>query len=161
MISLKKPALALIAVTLAGCSTGGAGATGTSATANAQDQAVKFAQCMRQHGVDVPDPQPGQGGIQIKASAGSVDQAKLQQAMNACRKYSPKLAGNPNNPAQRDRMLKLAQCLRQHGINIPDPQPGQGLRIRVNKADAAKMQQAQQACRKEVPPLTASPSAGG
>jgi hypothetical protein len=52
-------------------------------------------------------------------------------------------------------MLKTAQCLRRHGVNVADPQPGQGLNIQI-RGDKAKMQQAMEACRKEVPPLNQS-----
>ena len=31
-----------------------------------EDRNREFAKCMREHGVDVPDPEPGQGGITIK-----------------------------------------------------------------------------------------------
>jgi hypothetical protein len=147
---------AVAALALAGCGAGGGGHAASS-TANAQDTAVKFAQCMRQHGVDVEDPQPGQSGIRIKAGKGIGD-AQISAAMQACRKYSPKGNLNPNDPKVRDNMLKTAQCLRRHGVNIADPQPGQGLRIKVRQGDT-KTQQAMEACRREVPPPSGAASA--
>jgi hypothetical protein len=146
-------ALALAAV-LGGCGAGKGNASASSSPDPA-DQAVKFAQCMRQHGVNVEDPKPGEPGVRIRGQKG--DDSKIQAASQACRKYSPMRNIDPNDPKARDNMLKMAQCLRRHGVNIADPQPGQGLHIRVRNGDT-KTQQAAEACRREVPPPTASPT---
>jgi hypothetical protein len=110
---------------------------------------------MRQHGVNMADPKPGDRGMRItgqKASQGTID-----AAMQACRKYSPRQNIDPNDPKVRDQMLKLAQCLRQHGVQVADPQPGQGIRIQLKKGDA-KAQQAVEACDKLVPRPSGSPT---
>jgi hypothetical protein len=149
---------AAVTAALAGCG-GHGGSAASSSSANAQDEAVKFAQCMRQHGVNVADPRPGDPGIRITADK-KLDQSQIDAAMSDCRKYSPKKDINPNDPKVRDQLLKTAQCLREHGVQIADPQPGQGLRVRVNKGDT-KTQQAMEACRKLVPPPGSSPSPQG
>jgi hypothetical protein len=43
-------------------------------------------------------------------------------------KYRPE-ANNPHDGADSDRMVRLAPCLRRHGVNVPDPQPGQPLKV--------------------------------
>jgi hypothetical protein len=66
------------------------------------DQALKFARCMRAHGVDIPDPQAGGGGILVKkrssssssssSSAGSGIDPKspaFQRAQEACKSFMP------------------------------------------------------------------------
>jgi hypothetical protein len=146
--------LALLA--LAGCGGPAVEGASSSPTANAQDTGVKFAQCMRQHGIDMPDPKPGDRGVKITTRKGN--QATMDAALQACRKYSPKMNIDPNDPTVRDRMLKLAQCLREHGVQVADPQPGQGIRIQVRKPDA-KTQRAVEACDKLVPRPSGSPSA--
>jgi hypothetical protein len=93
---------------------------------NPADRAVAFAQCMRQHGVQVPDPNPQSSGLSIP---GNVDQGTLNAAEQACAKYDIKRGASGETPAEQDRNLKLAKCLRQHGLNVPDPKPGQGLMI--------------------------------
>jgi hypothetical protein len=147
---------------LAACGSGGtddgvASAGGGTAKASAspsqsldpQEAALKFAQCMRQHGVDMPDPD-GSGRIQIKSKKG--DQQKTQNAMKACEKYMQGgRQGNPDDPKVRDQMLKFAQCMRQHGVNVPDPQPGEGITMRVEKGSEAKMEAAQKACQQYAP----------
>ncbi|HEX6467957.1 MAG TPA: hypothetical protein VF069_02600 [Streptosporangiaceae bacterium] len=137
-------------------SAGGDGTAKASASASPsqsldpQDAALKFAQCMRENGVDMPDPQPG-GGIRITANRS--DHAKVDAAMKKCQHFMQGggRLGNPDDPKVRDQMLKFAQCMREHGIDIPDPQPGQPLRFRVNKGSEAKMQAAQKACQQYAP----------
>lgn len=162
MIRLRYAAsVAALGLTLAGCGSGngGANAATSPSAADAQDANVKFAECMRQHGVDMQDPKPGDNRIRITAK--KMDQAKLNAAMQACRKYSPKGNVDPNDPEARDHLLKVAQCLRQHGVDVQDPQPGQGLRIqaRGDQANRAKTQQAMDTCDRLVPP-PGSPTPG-
>jgi predicted small lipoprotein YifL len=142
---------------LTGCGSKGESPSAT-ATANAQDSQVSFAQCLRQHGINAPDPQPG-SGLRIEEG----DQGKLDAALKACKQYNPKTDAGRNDPAAHDRAVKMAQCLRRHGLKVPDPQPGQPLDIgagqpgkragghEVNAVDQTKVQRAQDACRKEVP----------
>ncbi|HZB33336.1 MAG TPA: hypothetical protein VE465_24470 [Streptosporangiaceae bacterium] len=121
-----------------------------SQTLNPQDAALKFAQCMRQNGVDIPDPS-ADGRFQIRAKPGN--QAKVQAAMKKCQHFMKAggRLGNPDDPKVRDRMLKFAQCMRQHGIDVPDPRPGQGIQLRVNRGSEAKFRAAQEACRQYAP----------
>jgi hypothetical protein len=149
---------ALTVFVLAGC---GAGSkpTGAASSLNPHDQEVKFAQCMRQHGVNMPDPKPG-GGLTISARQG--EKTKVDAAMKACQKYSPKGNLNPNDPRVRDHMLKVAQCLRQHGVNVPDPQPGEGgIKVRAEGGNDSKIRQAMEACRKQVPDLNPTTKQNG
>src|SRR4051794_2779902 len=61
------------------------------------DQALKFARCMRAHGVDLPDPKAQGGGISIqKRSNGSrgsgpnPDSPAFQRAQRECQSFMPK-----------------------------------------------------------------------
>ena len=63
--------------------------------ANFLDQALKFARCMRAHGIDMPDPQAQGGGIRIgssRSSGGDIDPAgpAFQRAQKACESFLPK-----------------------------------------------------------------------
>ena len=61
------------------------------------DQALKFARCMRAHGIDIPDPQPDGGGIRIggPSSSGSGGETfnpkapAFQRAQKACESFMP------------------------------------------------------------------------
>ncbi|MCW2990031.1 MAG: hypothetical protein JWM73_625 [Solirubrobacterales bacterium] len=124
---LLAPALLIAATAVAGCGgSSSSSGSGTNSSAASQDAArVKFAQCMRQNGVDVPDT-PGQGGGGPPAG---VSQTKLQAAQTACQKYRQSAFGNVTD-AQRqafqDAFAKFASCMRGQGIDMPTPTPGQG-----------------------------------
>jgi hypothetical protein len=137
--------LSAAALALAGC---GAGST-PAATQNSDDQMVKYAQCMRQHGIDVPDPKNGH--LEVRGSGGPGTEAKLDAATQACEKYAPSDMSGGASAKDRDHALKMAECLRKHGVNAADPPPGQaGVEIKGSPGDRAKTEQANQACQKEV-----------
>jgi hypothetical protein len=88
---------------------------------------LKFADCMRSHGVpNFPDPGSG-GGIEISPGSG-VDPASpaFQSAQRGCKKLLPGGGpkGSPPPPSASDvrAALAWAQCVRKHGVpNFPDP----------------------------------------
>ena len=108
------------AVALAAC-----GSSGSSSSASSVSAGIKFADCMRAHGVpNFPDPGSG-GGIQIPDNSGINPRSPaFQSAQSACFKLLP--GGGPgrgrNSEARKLMMLKLAQCMRSHGMSsFPDP----------------------------------------
>ncbi|WP_433467661.1 hypothetical protein [Spirillospora sp. CA-128828] len=112
------------------------------------EMGVKFAQCMREHGVDMEDPKPG-GGIQIKTKGKKED---IDKAMEACRQYNPMAnrTGAPD-PKQQERAREFAKCMRQNGVEkFPDPDPNQpGIRIDRNTVgNDPDLEKAQEACQK-------------
>src|SRR5919197_665021 len=87
--------LAVVAAALAlgacGSSDDGGGSKGSS-RASQQDKAfegaLKFSKCMRDHGVDFPDPQrAGSGGIKLTAKNINPNDPKTKAAQQACQKY--------------------------------------------------------------------------
>lgn len=98
------------------------------------EEAVQaFAECMREHGVeDFPDPQIDEdGGIQMQGPGpGDVDRATLDAAMEACQDLLPEGTGPgegegpapEEQAALEDALLGYAQCMRDHGIDFPDPE---------------------------------------
>jgi hypothetical protein len=73
--------------------------------AQLQQQLVKFAQCMRSHGVNVPDPTfNGNGGFGFRQAFRSVDRNSpaFQSALKACQSLRPQFgrgAGGPGGGA--------------------------------------------------------------
>ncbi|GGM39775.1 hypothetical protein ACFFX1_31260 [Dactylosporangium sucinum] len=146
-------AVLALALTVAGCG-GKAEETGTqaspSASADPGAKALKFAQCMRENGVNVPDPEPGKG-VMMKFD-GSVSQEQVQKAMEACREWAPQgmNGGGGGDPQQEARMRKYAQCMRANGVEaFPDPD-GTGIRLDKSVADDPDFKAAEQACAKEL-----------
>jgi hypothetical protein len=96
------------------------------AEANFEDAQVEFAQCMREHGIDMPDPEPGQSGINIRLPEGvDPDSESFQNAQEECEPIIQDAIpeGERPDPSEaRDQGVKFAQCMREHGVNMPDPQ---------------------------------------
>jgi hypothetical protein len=123
-------------VALAAC--GSSGKSNQGSGSKGAGEVIKFADCMRSHGVpNFPDPSAS-GGIHISSSSGiNLQSPAFQSAQNACSKLLP--GGGPGGPgvsaSRRLAMVKLAQCMRKHGLaTFPDPTatapaPGAGLGI--------------------------------
>jgi len=133
------------AVVLAACGSD----TPSSADTQAKREAaqLKFARCMRSHGVNVPDPKPGPDGGPGNIRVGgpgkdSIAPQVMQRANAACQKYleavAPKLSPEQQTEL-RDQALKFAQCMRSHGVDMPDPEVGKGgLRITIRGGPGSK-----------------------
>ena len=98
---------------------------------------LKFAQCMREHGVDMPDPSPS-GGIRVNGEGLSEDQMEAAQA--ACQKWmdmaAPEDGGKALTEEEEQSFLDMAACMRERGYNFPDPEfDGGRVTQRVEKGD--------------------------
>lgn len=139
--------------------------------ADAEQAGLDFARCMREHGVDVPDPQtgPGEGGFIVvgpveassaggSAAAGQGLPEDFKAADEACRHFLDDLVqegGPPMDPEAQDRALAFARCMREHGVDMPDPDfsgTTGGFSITIGGPDGAidpsstTFQEAQKAC---------------
>ena len=158
-----------LALALAACGTpadgdqvaslsGGDATTTTKGTGDEEDpqqRAIDFARCMREHGVDMPDPEvDDQGRVRVRIGAGGdgrrPDPKKLEEAQKAC----GGLMGGGDGPGQidpaaRDAMVSFARCMREHGVDMPDP-TGDGLLMRRGEGgpdpESEEFQQAEKAC---------------
>jgi hypothetical protein len=134
-----------LAVGVAACGSSSSGAsasaagTSTSSSSSRYQQRLKYAECLRSHGVNVPDPTQGggppAGGGGGGGAGGGAGRAKFgqlfstptgQAAQKACQSLRGTAFGRPNlTPAQRQQFqqaaVKFAECMRAHNINIPDP----------------------------------------
>jgi hypothetical protein len=111
------------------------------------EMAIKFTQCLREQGLNVPDPEPGKGPMLKFDRNSGVTQEKVQQAMEACKQYNPQ-GESGANPQQEENGRKYAVCMRENGVEkFPDPKPGQrGIMIGPGVADDPDFQKAQEAC---------------
>ena len=115
------------------------GSGSATSTAEFRTQLLAYAKCMRDNGVDFPDPQfdsngrpqftrradPGQG--QPGKGFGDLrNSPTFTKARTACESKRPDFAGQfqrtPAEQAQsRKSLLKFAQCMRSKGVDFPDP----------------------------------------
>jgi hypothetical protein len=147
----------LLSIALSACGLGANAAAKPSPTPDRQKAMLAFAQCMREHGVDLPDPGSGGGPVQL-----NVDPTTMDAAQNACKSLlKGQDMGGPSAAEQakmRDGLLKFSACMRAHGINMPDPTfNGNGATLRADPGDAtmdpssAEFQAAQKICAKNLP----------
>jgi hypothetical protein len=146
-----------------GAATAASGAA-TSTVATRYQARLALAKCLRAHGLNVPDPSPnggvaGGGGLELRALR---DSPNFRTAMQACAKYRaaafPFRNLTPAERAQRQQdLVKFAQCMRSHGIDIPDPTTGTGgglgifRQITPSERDSPAFQSALQACSTNLP----------
>jgi hypothetical protein len=132
--------------------------------ANPEEAMLAFARCMREHGIDMPDPDTSggaRGAITFRAGAAGAkldaDTTKFQEAHEACKDLmgdvGPMNLSPEEQQERQDQALAFSRCMREHGVDMPDPQfggegqvmlrigPGEGL-----DPEDPKFQEAQQAC---------------
>lgn len=110
------------------------GTSPTSAPSDPNDALLKYAKCMREQGIDMPDPQisdGGQGVVTIKGAVtggNATDQHAMEAANAKCSHFMDGAAGSftPPSPEEVEKMkeqsLAFAKCMREHGVDMPDPQ---------------------------------------
>jgi hypothetical protein len=156
-------AAALIAgLALVGCGAGeGATATSEDREQQAEDAMLAYTKCMREHGVDVPDPEPGERGLRMVAPEG-VSPEEMREAEDACRTHLEAIEPPDLSDEQRQELeqaaLAHARCMREHGIDLPDPTFGEDGRMtqRLDRASGIdpndpEFREAEEACRDELP----------
>ncbi|MFG1948297.1 hypothetical protein [Nonomuraea sp. NPDC048826] len=131
---------AALALALTGCGASSAespdvASAGGEATATAsagpslsgEERGLKWAQCMRENGVDMADPEPG-GRVRMTMKPGTQDQMK--KAEEACKQWQPSGGMRPRQEGN-DELRKLAACMRENGVEkFPDPDGG---RVRITQ----------------------------
>jgi hypothetical protein len=127
----------------AASSTAGDGGGGGDNNATvAVQKGVKFAECMRSHGVPkFPDPSAsGQFTIDEIANGTSLDTSSptFTQALGACESLEPAgFEGGVRSTQQQSAALRFAQCIRANGVSdFPDPAAGQPL-VDTNRIPSA------------------------
>ena len=98
-----------------------------------EDQALEFSQCMRDQGLDFPDPTVDADGnlelgdMDMSAFGSNPDeiQAVIEGAMEACGEYLEGVsfggAGMPDLVELQDTFLEFSTCMRDNGYDMPDP----------------------------------------
>jgi hypothetical protein len=101
-------------------------ATGDNKKATGQDKAVKFAECIREHGVPhFPDPDAkGEFNFGVDVSP-----AVWKRAVDACKDLQPPgTLSSKRTPKQQSASLRFAECIRDDGVkDFPDPVNGEPL----------------------------------
>ena len=150
---------------------GSPGASPAASAMTPQDAALAFARCMRENGIDMPDPKvttATDGGVSIDQQGGTpVSKDKMEAATKVCQHFmAAAAAGGPSghiSAEDLDKLLQFAKCMREHGIDMPDPNGDGGIVFKVDNSgsntvdkgigspDDPKFQAAQTACQEFLP----------
>ena len=127
-MSRQLAALAMVALTIAGCS------NEPPENATNDNKAMKFAECMRDNGIrEFPDPDAS-GALTIDGvvNGSSLDPSApaWEEAIGACKELQPPgFLGDQNvSDEEQEVRLEFAQCMRDNGVeDFPDPAKGEPL----------------------------------
>jgi hypothetical protein len=117
--------LALSALGLAACGKDSPSAADGAEARNEERQAeLRFARCMRDHDIDMPDPSPdGVRDVRIGGDSG-ISPEDFERASQACERYRRSSTRQPTEEEQqefREMALAHSRCMREHGIDMSDP----------------------------------------
>jgi hypothetical protein len=134
--------------------------TGSPSTGDDQERARQFANCMRENGVDMPDPVGPGEPVRIEEPPTGAAADRFKEAMAKCRQYAPNNGDMPAlSAAELEKMRNYARCIRENGLtDFPDPDPNSGGIIAEYQPGAADslspdnpvFQQAHKACQHHI-----------
>ena len=130
-------------------------AEGAAGKVDPQEASLAYVKCLRANGVDVPDPDPN-GMIQIAPGSATPNQDEMQSLEGKCKAERDALQGSVGEPDKdfQDKALKMARCMREHGIDIPDPKVdgsgGATINLGDHDIDSPEFMKAQATCSKQV-----------
>lgn len=111
---------------------GGGGNSGRPDPSEMEDAMLEYVDCMREHGIDMPDPQFGEGGrVVMEGPRGNeASRDEMEAANEACQPIledaAPDLDLSPEEVAElQDKVVAMAECMRQRGYDFPDPVVGE------------------------------------
>ncbi|TDC95323.1 hypothetical protein [Actinomadura sp. 7K507] len=166
------PALAL---GLPACGNDGSGGPGaTAGAASDKEKMREFAQCMRDNGVDMPDPSEdgkvtmAQSARPGEARGGPGGNDRVAAAQEKCRHLMPN-GGKPKKMKPEDvaKMRAFSKCMRDNGISrFPDPDSDGRMLLKAGPGtgidpESSEFKAAQKACAKLRPEGDEGPSADG
>jgi pyruvate/2-oxoglutarate dehydrogenase complex dihydrolipoamide acyltransferase (E2) component len=137
---------------LAAC--GGSSSKAT-ATQEQEEKFVKFAKCLREHGINATTPS-GSGKGELRVTG--INPQTMEAAQKACKAYQPSGEKQNLTPQQKvereEAVMKFAKCMREHGIDVHASTSGGAIRIQSHigagergpNPESPAFQTAQKAC---------------
>lgn len=114
-----------------------------------EDQALEHRKCLREQGLKIPEPKPGEAGVGITLDGGGMSRKEMEKAFKACQDKA--VGGGPKEltQAEKDKMVAFARCMRKNGFDMPDPKfDGGAMQAApaLKAEDMKKFEKANKAC---------------
>lgn len=175
------PLLTCAVLALAACGSDDSASGGADRAESNRDAALKFARCMRENGIDMPDPTTSEGGGIRLGGPGSAQEADppspetMRRAEEACRQYlgsmKPPERSEEDVQEFKERALAHARCMREEGLDFPDPEFGEDGTMMMHRGktgdgldpNSPKFREALETCREKTgggPVVSAAPGGG-
>jgi len=162
-ISTYLAAAVVAGLAITGCGADDPAAGSADRQQQARDAQLAFAQCMREQGVDMPDPEPGERGLRLQVPEG-VSPDKVNEAQEACNHHlesiEPPELSEEELEERKQAALDHARCMRENGVeNFPDPTfEGGGAQLKIGPEsgvdpESQEFRDAQEACEDMLPEL--------
>ncbi|MFD4764762.1 hypothetical protein [Streptomyces niveus] len=110
------------------------------------DQELEHRKCLRENGVDIPEPKPGEAGTTIELGGKG---GEVEKAFKACKDKAVGGGDQELTQAEKDKMLAYARCMRENGMDMPDPKfdtAGMAGMPAMEAKDMKKFEKANAAC---------------
>ncbi|MEN8115208.1 MAG: hypothetical protein ABFS21_12570 [Actinomycetota bacterium] len=139
-------------------------ATGTDPIADTEEAMLAFTQCLRDEGIDIADPTVDADGnvrfgpIGSDSGVGVADpeehMAEMDDAFEACGEHMEGVVTGPSDldfTELEDGILAYAQCMRDNGIDMADPDfSGGGAAVELGSLNDEEFQAADAQCRQHM-----------
>ncbi|MFF2698644.1 hypothetical protein ACFVUQ_09810 [Streptomyces cyaneofuscatus] len=114
-----------------------------------EDQALEHRKCLREQGLNIPEPKPGENGMGVTIDGGSKGKQEMEKAFKACQDKA--VGGGPKelSQAEKDKMVAFARCMRKNGFDMPDPKFDGGMAQAMpalKGSEMKKFEKANKAC---------------
>jgi hypothetical protein len=165
-------ALCLLASGLLVSACGGSSSPSGSA-GSAEDSALKFSKCMREHGVKgFPNPEAAPGGgqtLKFNGKGEGVNPATMEAAQKACQHFQEEgEEGHEPSPQEKvereEQVQKFAKCMREHGVQLEAHTSGGRTELKIQGPKGGgpgpAFESAQKACQGVMPGLKGGPGPG-
>ena len=123
-----------------GIASANSGTASTRPSAPSNGDPAAFVRCMREHGLNMPDPAPDEP-LRLIPPSGEQERA-WRTALQACQRFLPeeeRVAGPP--PEELEQLRAFAVCMRAHDVEMTDPAPADGnMKIKGRFANVTRAQ---------------------
>ena len=121
-----------------------AAATPSDLRLDSENALLAFTQCLREQGLDVDDPElDANGEFQFTMPIGEfmerMNSTESRAALEACQQYLIGVTqqfGGFDRTGMEDRLLAYAECMRENGYDMPDPDLTGGFELNPEPGEA-------------------------